>query len=544
MAHFVELDKGQKINWSLSAESIYPEKTDTSKPSEKSEKQVEQIVLDFLKTRSNFMNLTTSPKIKFSIRRTETDKQHAHAVRIQEIFSEIPVYGTELIVHVDPYDRIVRLKGNVIPSVEVNTTPTITKDKAIEIALNDAGKDAKLSSNISPRIEIYPSKNKHYLAWRLRVIGNEKVRKEPALWQYFIDALSGTIIDKYNNYQSLILAPSQGTGVGLNGITRQLHTAFDNPTHRYYTVDMSRGMSNSGAIQTYDYENDGYDRFICNIPDNRLSSTPNNQWKDKHHQAIVDLHYYLGVVYDYFKTHHNRDSVDGKGMTLKALGHVYDKWKNAHWDSNCKLLAFGDGDGIELENMANSLDVVAHEFTHGVTQFTANLVYRGEYGALNESFSDVFAALIANDNNWIIGENTIPNGNGLRNMSDPTRGGLYDKNDSFTRLLYTKAQPDHYSNYWEDVNNDDNGGVHINSGIPNKVAYLISEGGTHNGQKIKSIGKIDTGKIYYRALVYELGRFSDFSDLRDALEQACKDEFPNDVNRLQTVSDALTSVGL
>src|SRR5690606_10609233 len=124
----------------------------------------------------------------------------------------------------------------------------------------------------------------------------------------------------------------------------------------------------------------------------------------------------------------------------------------------------------------------AHELTHAVIEHTANLRYWGEPGALNESLSDIFAVMV--DPDWLIGEDVyIPrNSKAIRSLKDPTQ---YN-------------QPDHYRNRYKGF--DDNGGVHINSGIHNKAAYLLMDGGTHNGVTVQKIGKPKTAQIYYRTL--------------------------------------------
>ena len=186
---------------------------------------------------------------------------------------------------------------------------------------------------------------------------------------------------------------------------------------------------------------------------------------------------YSGATYDLFKTIYNRNSIDDNGMKLDSTVHYQKGYDNAFWNGN--QMVYGDGDedlppDQQLFNrFTKAIDVVGHELTHGVTQFEANLTYFQQSGALNESFSDVFGSLVkqyhlqqsAVDADWIIGEGLFTAnvaGKGIRSMKAP--GTAY--NDP---VLGKDPQPDHMKDY---VNtSSDNGGVHINSGIPN-YAFL------------------------------------------------------------------------
>jgi Zn-dependent metalloprotease len=186
----------------------------------------------------------------------------------------------------------------------------------------------------------------------------------------------------------------------------------------------------------------------------------------------VFLH--AGTVRDYYKNALKRNSIDGSGMDLILNVHFGEKYMNAFWDGD--EMTFGDGDGEIFRNFGLSLDVVAHELTHGVTQFTANLDYNSQSGALNESFSDVFGSTItqiaagqnAGGADWLIGDEIMgPElyGEALRSMMAP--GTAYDN-----PLMGKDPQPDHMSKYFSGP--EDNQGVHINSGIPNRAFYLTA----------------------------------------------------------------------
>jgi len=183
---------------------------------------------------------------------------------------------------------------------------------------------------------------------------------------------------------------------------------------------------------------------------------------------------HAGTVRDYLRSQLARDSVDGHGMPLLLNVHYGVRYMNAYWDGD--EMTFGDGDGKVFLSFTRSLEVVAHELAHGVTQFTAALEYRGQPGALNEHFSDVFGAAIsqhaegvtAQEADWLVGNEVIGpqvTGVAIRSMKDP--GTAYDDD-----VLGRDPQPAHMDDLY--TGQDDDGGVHINSGIPNRAFVLTA----------------------------------------------------------------------
>ncbi|MDI3421072.1 M4 family metallopeptidase [Streptomyces luteolus] len=182
----------------------------------------------------------------------------------------------------------------------------------------------------------------------------------------------------------------------------------------------------------------------------------------------------LGATFELFLKSFERDSIDGNGLPLIATVHYDEKYGNAFWDG--KQMVFGDGDGEIFLDFTIPVDVMAHELTHGVTQYTANLAYSGQSGALNESVSDVFGSLVkqytlgqtADQADWLIGEGLLApdvQGVALRSMKAP--GTAYDDD-----VLGKDPQPGHMDDYVD--TEQDNGGVHINSGIPNRAFHLFA----------------------------------------------------------------------
>lgn len=232
-------------------------------------------------------------------------------------------------------------------------------------------------------------------------------------------------------------------------------------------LDSARGISppGEGPRTVYDSQNQWQQR-VAVARNEGGPATPDDD--------VTNAYKYAGVVSDFFKDVLTRNSYDNLGSDIILNVHLGESYMNAFWDGD--ELTFGDGDGEIFTSFARSLDVIAHEFGHGVTQFTANLEYQGQSGALNEHFSDVFGTAItqssegqsAGDADWLIGNEIMgPKlyGETLRSMKAP--GTAYDN-----ALMGTDPQPGHMKDYYDGP--ADNQGVHINSGIPNRAFYLAS----------------------------------------------------------------------
>ena len=191
--------------------------------------------------------------------------------------------------------------------------------------------------------------------------------------------------------------------------------------------------------------------------------------------AVDEAYDGLGATYDFFREAYGRDSIDDAGLPLNGHVHFGVDYANAFWDG--ERMVFGDGDGELFNRFTISLDVIGHELSHGVTQYESGLNYAGQSGALNEHLSDVYGSLVkqyllgqtAEEADWIIGAGLLAegvNGVGLRSMKDP--GTAF--NDE---VLGKDPQPAHMDGFVKTF--EDNGGVHINSGIPNRAFYLAAQ---------------------------------------------------------------------
>jgi Zn-dependent metalloprotease len=245
----------------------------------------------------------------------------------------------------------------------------------------------------------------------------------------------------------------------------------------------------------------------------------------------------LGATFELFLKAYARDSIDGAGLPLDATVHYDREYNNAFWDG--RQMVFGDGDGEIFLDFTIPVDVIGHELAHGVTQYTANLTYYGQPGALNESVSDVFGALIkqyslgqtASEADWLIGAGLLAprvTGVALRSMKAP--GTAYDDD-----VLGKDPQPATMDDYVR--TGRDNGGVHINSGIPNHAFYLTAtELGGHAWER--------AGQIWYDALSGgELQQDASFTDFATLTVKAARERY-GDADELEAVRKGWEQVGV
>ncbi len=214
------------------------------------------------------------------------------------------------------------------------------------------------------------------------------------------------------------------------------------------------------------------------------------------------------TIYDYWRNTHNRDSWDGRGSKIIGTVHYGTNFMNAYW--NGAQMVFGD-DMI-------ALDVTAHELGHGVCQTTANLTYKYQPGALNESLSDVWGVMVDSDD-WLIGEDLSIGP--VRSMSDPNAYNQPKDMTEYRRMFFR-----------------DNGGVHINSGIPNYAAYLLAAGGSDQGVSVRAQGRHVVEKIWYRTETTKLTSNAKFADFANAAIRACQELYGNNAEECVQTENA------
>ncbi|HEX2315262.1 MAG TPA: M4 family metallopeptidase [Thermomonospora sp.] len=255
-------------------------------------------------------------------------------------------------------------------------------------------------------------------------------------------------------------------------------------------------------------------------------------------EAADQSHDWLGVTFDFFEAAYRRNSIDGAGLPLVSTVHYGDRYANAFW--NGRQMVYGDGDGTLFRSFTRPLDITGHELVHGVTQYTADLEYFGQSGALNESMSDVFGSLVkqwhlghtADRADWIIGQGLLGEGVagvGLRSLKEP--GTAYDD-----PRLGRDPQPGHMDDYVDTYR--DNGGVHINSGIPNRAFYLVASALGGNAWE-------RAGRIWYATLTGgSLRPTSDFKGFAAATVASAERLYGAQAAETEAVRTAWNGVGV
>ncbi|NJM24042.1 MAG: peptidase M4 family protein [Richelia sp. RM2_1_2] len=254
-------------------------------------------------------------------------------------------------------------------------------------------------------------------------------------------------------------------------------------------------------------------------------------------EAVNEAYEAAGATYDFFQEICDRNSIDDKGLRLDSTVHYGEKYENAFW--NGTQMVYGDGDGELFNRFTKSVDVIGHELTHGITQYEADLIYFGESGALNESFSDVFGSLVkqriknqtADKADWLIGVGLFTEkvkGQGIRSMKAP--GTAYDD-----PVLGKDPQPAHMKDLYTGAK--DNGGVHINSGIPNRAFYLAAtEIGGYAWEK--------AGKIWYISLCERLRSKANFKQAAEVTIKVAGELYGEASSEQKAVINAWKEVGV
>ncbi len=483
----------------------------------------EPIARQFLRENASLLRIG-NPDEEFRLLSTTRDELGMTHIRYQQTYQGLEIWGSDVVVHLDAANRIDSFNGRYRPSpvlLNLAEHAHIRGDEAVAIAQKEHG--AGSSADIHKKIILYTQDEQAKIVWQVAVERGLADR-----WFYFVDVFSGEVVKKYSRirHQNAV----KGSGTDLLGKQRTLDLYQSGSS--YAMINLAKPMYNAGqsnlpqkgvgVIYTLDARNADSTLYFV------TSSDPNN-WPDR---ASVSASANGSLVYDYFKQVHNRDAIDGKGSTMNIVINFQKNFNNAFW--NGQMMVFGNGDGQNFSDLSASLDVTAHEMTHGVIENTANLIYENQSGALNESFADVFGVMfdfwVNGDNgNWLLGEDVVTPGipnDCLRNMADP----------GAANVAFQGQQPAHMNNFQNlpNTREGDNGGVHINSGIPNKAFYLFTQ----------SVGRDAAQKVYYRALANYLTRNSQFVDCRIAVIKAAKDLYGENSSQAAAAAQAFDSVGI
>lgn len=387
------------------------------------------------------------------------------SMRYRQLHHGIPVFAGELVVNLDGSNALLSMNGEIASNLTVAVTPTVPATDAIDSALLAVAKwynidPAELRAS-KPSLSVYDPR-----------LLKPSIVLPSLVWQMDVTSIEVEPI------RELILVDAHNGRINLH--FNQIHMAKNRKTYD------AGGMSVLPGTLTCS-ETDAFP--ACAMAD----------------ADAINAHAYAGDAYDFYSTVHGRDGIDDLGSEIISTVH-YDSWvcPNAFWDGT--QMVYCDG-------YADADDVVGHELTHGVTDNESDLLYYYESGAINESLSDIWGEFIdlsnatGNDSpsvRWLLGED-MPGGGAFRDLQFP---GDFDQPDRMTSELYWTSPRD-------------SGGVHYNSGVSNKAAYLMTDGDTFNGITVTGLGITKTAKIYYEAQTNLLTSGANYADLYDILYQGC-----------------------
>lgn len=472
----------------------------------------ERNVRSFLAGQGDALGLV-DPNTELELVGSETDDLAYRHFRFRQTYAGLPVWPTGLTVHMDPEGDFHLLDASIVRTpIAVGITPAIQAETAVEKAkARIPGGFA--GTNTSPELIVYaPVDEAPSLAWKFNVrLGWIQS------WTAVVDAQTANVLRLQSDARD---SKAQGSGLDMFGRLRTF--PIWSAGGGYYLMDTTKPSfrpefdpvtNPQGVIAIGDLIN----REFGSVPPEAVFSSNPNSWSSRDAvSALINL----GVTYDYFLTEHKRNGLGGDGGNLLAIVRS-GGLANAFYMNESRVMVFGD-----VRPYVASLDVVAHELGHGVTANSSNLEYRHQSGALNESFSDIFGELVENyaygSHDWRMGSALSEQ---FRDFKNP-------------RSIVTGfgPNPSKWSEYIRLTEEQDDGGVHINSSIINHAFYQLAEG-LPNHLTLR-----DAAAIFYRCLTVHLQPQSQFIDCRLGCIAAAEALFPNDSSKVIAVADAFDAV--
>ncbi len=467
-------------------------------------------------------------KEKLVVRDVVKDRDGTLHTRYERTYAGLPVLGGDLVVSTTAAGKTKKVvKATKAAVAPATVTPKISAEKAERQAVAAAEADGAEAPDAegAPRKVVWAAEGKPVLAYET-VVGGLQQDGTPNELHVITDAATG---EKLYEYQAV----HNGTGHTVYSGTVELTTTQSGSTYNltdgargnHKTYNLNRATSGTGTLFS------GPDDVWGNGSPSNLES------------AGADAHYGAALTWDYYKNVHGRSGIRGDGVGAYSRVHYGNNYVNAFWSDSCFCMTYGDGSGNA--NPLTSIDVAAHEMTHGLTSHTAGLRYSGESGGLNEATSDIFGSTVeffANNSSdtgdYLIGEEIDINGDGtpLRYMDKPSKDG---------------ASKD----YWySGIGSID---VHYSSGPANHFFYLLSEGSgtktingvtydspTSDGLPVTGIGRAKAEKIWFRALTTKFTSTTDYAGARTGTLAAAGELYGTDSAEYKAVQDAWAGVNV
>lgn len=466
--------------------------------------------------------------------------------RVDQFHRGVRVFGADVARQV-ARGQVISMLGTLYDDIAVDPQPVIAEPAARRVV--EARSGVRLGPGRAGELVILPRDSGDYsLTWRIRAATGADLR------EYFVDAHSGAIVFDYSDLQT---QSAVGRATGVLGDSRKISvTRFGGA---FTLSDALRPPS----IRTYDMKGDPFRTMdvvnrVATLAQADLGSDPDNTWQDG---AMTDAHIYSGYTYDYYFKRFNRRGLDDANRRMQSVVHPVRRSDFSLHADNFPLffnnaVYFGDGlmaygvglpagvtsNGRTWDHTSGAIDIVAHEITHGITEFTSDLIYMNESGALNESFSDIMgtgvefffmppgAGVLQAD--YLVAEDVVRGStNGIRSMATP----------------HIYGHPDHYSIRF--TGTTDSGGVHTNSSISNHAFYLAIEGGVNrvSGLAVQGVGgtnRLQIETVFYRAFTQLLPSNATFAMARSATLQAARDLFGAGSPAERAIAEAWNAVGV
>ncbi|WP_206503977.1 M4 family metallopeptidase [Streptomyces chrestomyceticus] len=471
--------------------------------------------------------LGLSAQEKLVVKDVVKDADGTTHTRYDRTFAGLPVLGGDLIVH--------RAKGGAVKSTTkansakiavASTTPKIAPKAAAQAAQGTAKSfGAQQAAAVAPKKVVWAASGKPVLAYDT-VVGGFQKDGTPNQLHVITDANTGKKIFQYQGIEN---------GAGTSTYSGSVEIGTKKGADGYELTDDGRGGHSTFNL-------DGSESG-----DGKLFTNKDDKWgngkADDPATAAVDAAYGAQLTWDYYKNVHGRAGIKGDGKGATSRVHYGQNYSNAFWDDSCFCMTYGDGEGNKKP--LTSIDVAAHEMSHGVTSATANLTYSGESGGLNEATSDIFGTAVEffaknkeDAGDYLIGEKLDIAGDGkpLRYMDKPSKDGQS------------------LDNWSPDAGNVD---VHYSSGIANHFFYLLSEGSgakeidgvkydspTADGKKVEGIGRDKAEKIWFKALTTYMTSNTDYKGAREATVKAATDLYGADGAEVKGVEAAWSGVAV
>jgi bacillolysin len=471
--------------------------------------------------------------------------------RLAQYYRGVPVFGADTTRQVNTFGQTVSVFGVSYPDIAIDVTPTVTPDEARALLALSGGPGAIVRRD--PVLLVLPLQGSYRLTW----MGSVSSLADGRAYRTFLDAVTGVPVLSYDDTWTQAPQSDVGRGVGLSGdglaISDERLSAGG-----FQAVDLLR----PGGNTTYDLKGDvsrslGISTGQMPFTSTDIATSPDGSWSG----AVASVHAYTALTMDYYRVRFGRAGLDNRDLTVRCFVNVarpedaltlgltapFRLFYNSAFYAGDGDVFFGVGSltaqgAVNFHNFGAGIDVVSHELSHGVTQFSSDLVYQFESGALNESFSDMMGAAVRfmwqplgsgpARADWLVGED-VGNGTPLRSFSDP----------------HSLGAPDHYSLKLVTVLANDDGGVHANSNIVNHMYYLAIMGGTNRVSQlaVQGVGfanRDQIEKVIYRAFTLMLPANATFAVARAATIQAARALFGANGPAETAVAEAWAAVGV